>query len=759
MNFLKKASLNDLINNGKEKYLFSNGTSLLERYKEFELFLTQDDLKRDDLKSNIGDKLSKLLKFYKAYIRAVHCPESRFKTTCDSENGRSTNYLSIDEAIHDRDSRNLLIETVEFAKKISDDNQPVVVILHAGSFEDCTSDGNTLDRSEDNLEEFVKVIEDTIDNRNIRIAIENVTPYYDNNSLCKIGENEGWGNKFLAKDIEKIIELNNTPEKDNIFGVCVDYCHLIVDFEIKKDELKDDNQNKFSSNSEYIEYFTNKIINSGADIFISHVSNIDERKNHGMLFEYNRDSDESNKLLDTIKECCKRYSDSKTPITLEMAQGSDIDKACENFDNMVSLFSCMHKVGVFGKFLNSEDETVKAVREFFDCLFELYSIPLRNIERINELAWKIKTFVISNSHTTDGDKTQLIGFSRDMDVMDTALLRLKVYILYTRFCNLGKYLAEVYASSGFSNEDFALSMLYFMFDDDKIQQVSYTGVGFALNIDFLPKKTTLFRFNDGIKDNSVFKFEFPSEDQKDNWLSSFVERIRKQIDGTKLTMYSCGKNFLPCLYKYYSMDENAKWKLRIYKDILINYFEIEGKKYSVPAFLHLYQNAKGIKDVDFSLDISSFRNGRDGEFASLSKFIKLSGEDITKTTVGSITDGEVVASRLPEASKEYNFNGKIALSLAKLFGSKRNRDNEYVVFVEIKSRYEEKASELTDLDLLGNLSNEEITTINEFIEYADKSDRINGNWNHWDDPVKGISYYLSDMRIDLEYGEQENKHE
>ena len=65
------------------------------------------------------------------------------------------------------------------------------------------------------------------------------------------------------------------------------------------------------------------------NIILFHVSMFGEDGSHGNLFQ----SGKNDELLETIRSVCAKYPD--VPITLEMADGTDIDKACVNFDRMM----------------------------------------------------------------------------------------------------------------------------------------------------------------------------------------------------------------------------------------------------------------------------------------------------------------------------------------------------------------------------------------------------------------------------------------
>ncbi|MDE6501522.1 MAG: hypothetical protein K2L10_05515 [Ruminococcus sp.] len=373
-------------------------------------------------------------------------------------------------------------------------------------------------------------------------------------------------------------------------------------------------------------------------------------------------------LIETIKSIYSEYPD--IPATIETA--------CENFDNMVYTFSVMHKSGLFGYMLDDE------IKEFFDNLFLLYSLPLENMDKIKDSLNEIKTYILKNNQT--GGLADFFGFSNNNNASDMASICVKAYLAYTRFCNLGKYLAEVYHKADFlsdKKEDFRRSMKYFMFFDDEICQCVYTGVGYAFNMDFLPKTEKLvYRFYDGIDETTIKAWE-PDKTSNNHYFSQMIKSIREQIHGTSLTMLSCGKNFFPCLMKYYQPDNRKSdyYSLRIYKNLNVNYIEVkENEKLSIPAFLHkyCYVNENTLKEIHFVIDISVFRKGRGKnenniDTGTLSGFMqKMTDTGIQLSTVGSISDGEIVATKLPEYT-EYNLSLDETLGLVQVCKEYKNK--------------------------------------------------------------------------------------
>ena len=693
MYFLKKSSIADLLKEPIPEDIFYSGINVLDHYKEYELFLTKNSLEELFSHGELNDKADKLkskLDYHKASIKAIHSPESLFLTSADKNGGSSTNYLSLDEVLCGscrEESLELLKKMIYLAEAFSSEESPVTVILHGGSVNGCSSEYELPQPDDQALERLEKELVGLSIKQPVKIAVENVTPYVDGNGSMPKGKNGGWGESYLEY-IDVLKKLNGKLNGKISFGLCVDFCHLIADFRIMREEC-------FGAKSccEYIKSFmerlaeklikTNQYSEKQQQIkpLLFHVSMLEEDGSHGGLFRYGNDSD--GEILETVRSICAKYPD--VPITLEMADGIDIDKACVNFDRMMYTFSVIHKSGYLGNMLGSDD--CCELKEFFEDLFMLYTVPWTNMARIQELLWRVKQYVVKNTPTQEtrecaavGGIAGIFGFTRDEDEVNTALFRLKAYIVYTRFCNLGEYLAEVYGKADFlsnKEKDFMLSMKYFMFCDDEIKQCVYTGVGYTFNVDFLPKRVeSVYRFYDDIDERTITSFE-PQPNMESHCFGQMVEGVREQIIGTKpLKMLSCGKNFFPCLMKYYQAPRENHFTLRIYKNMPVNFVEPEnGEKLSVPAFLqkYCYMEKKYPKKLDFAIDVSLFRNGRGGEkdasdTGTLAGFISTVGctrNEISYTKVGSIADGEIVATKLPDSNTDmYTFGNDTALALA-----------------------------------------------------------------------------------------------
>ncbi|MCI8994464.1 MAG: hypothetical protein HFI30_02065 [Lachnospiraceae bacterium] len=346
-------------------------------------------------------------------------------------------------------------------------------------------------------------------------------------------------------------------------------------------------------------------------------------------------------------------------------------------------FNAMHTEGEFGELLSAEGN--EELKEFLENLFWIYASDRKDAFRLGQKAWRVKAYILKHLHSEPNkdqpDEQVPFGFTLDENTESTALFRLKAYIYYTRFCNLGIFLAEnYYKSFPFSEEhkadDFRLALNYFMLND-RMGQCVHTGVAYKFNIDFLPRKESFYRFYDGIEDHMVQKLTVQGNKEV---FSQIMERILGQIKGTDLRLYSVGKNFGQCLFKYF--DPDGDWTFRIYEDVPINYIECNGRRYSIPAFLQIQETIQKMiqetshsekekeeKGIDFVIDMSLFGKGRDGEeTSSLNGFFKsiIKGE-IPRETVATISDGEIVATQLPNCMEEYKISLPESIFLKKAY--------------------------------------------------------------------------------------------
>lgn len=704
MRFLKKASYQDIIGKTVE-HRFHYYENLSSKYKEFELFLNMSDLKKlldDDSEFN---KLIDILKKNGAVISAIHCPESCFKTCNEGEGESSSNYLSLCEVVNHDKSKELFEKVITLANKISvnqsesndadneddeDENEyksspkyekEIIVILHEGCTKGCVINAvevaNDCKLDAKNIAGIISSLVNEMDKSTIiKIALENITPFYSTKSTIENGRNCGWNHENQKSKKDFFEEINNKLKEEGIkniaFGACVDFCHIMVSPKIMQNEIMQNEimQKQIRKSDALNEYFNG--IDYSEYIYLFHVSNYGEDLSHGTLFSF--ENEEDKEALETIKNLCNQYAP-RAPITFEMADGTDREKAILNYEHIMFYFSNKHLFGKFGELL-SEDVN-KDLKKFFDDLFVIYTYDKKAVYEITNSLWRVKKFILKNTYAKNTEE-RLFGVDFDKTNVDLSLVRLKAYVYYARFCNLGNFLAENYYSGDkciWDNneniaEDFGLAMKYFIFND-QIHQCVYTGIQYKFLVDFLPKKETFFRFNDGI--TTVSKMKIEDNPFREVVNDGVVSKIPGHVsgnsisiikDGKKADFYSCGKNFVQCLFKYFDSSKED-WSLRIYENMPINYVDYNGKRYSIQAFTQLVlTNAEFVfKDkesiIDLSLDISRFASGRDGNGTdSLEGFIKYFGNNqgLTKETVASTSDEEILFTKLPDTPSNYQLD-------------------------------------------------------------------------------------------------------
>lgn len=692
MRFLKKASYKDIIGKTGESQFHYYG-ELAEKCKEFELFLTEKDL--DELLDKKDfDQLDRILRKNGAVITAIHCPESKFRTCNEGLTELSSNYLSLCEVIRDSDSQEIFKKLLMLADQLyqaqykdnmqvdhedgeyenyqTKKNNNIIVIIHEGCEKGCINANRSeelkcdLDATKiaDTIRELV---EDLEIKSFIQIAIENVTPFYSTtNTEMKIGCNCGW-NASNQKSKKSFFEEMKDKLKDTgiCIGSCIDFCHILVSSKIlEENKSKVEVIEEYLQNIDYSEY-----------IFLFHVSNFGEDLSHGQLFSFEKEDDK--KAIENIRIFCNKLAP-KAPITFEVADGTDMEKASLNYEHIMFYFSNKHLFGRFGELLN--DKANEELKDFFDELFIIYSYDKENIFEITNALWRVKQIVLKNTSMNQKKEEQLFGFDFDKTEVNLSIVRLKAYVYYTRFCNLGNYLAEHYYSGNnciWDKEenifkDFGLAMKYFIFND-RIHQCIYTGIQYKFLIDFLPKKVSFVRFNDGIENVNEMKL------QSDNVFKEVISKIPGHISGSSIEQgradfYSVGKNFAQCLFKYFDSTHDD-WSVKIYENMPINYVSYQGKKYSIQAFTQsvLTESSFITKDekIDLSLDISKFSSGRDGKQTdTLLGFIKYFDENLNfiKEKVASITDEEILFTNLssPKSKMSYHLTDTEGVILKKI---------------------------------------------------------------------------------------------
>lgn len=662
MKLLKKASFQDIIR--KE--------SILQKYKEIELYTTWADIEIEQ-----ADDLILNLKKNKAIIRAIHCPSSLYKTS--SDNDTSTNYMSICEVIKCAKSKEKYEKLLKFAERINQNqwtnsqvqneeseieikNDKIILILHAGCELGCVESNGIKNKCTviDNITDDIKKI---FQNESVQIVIENVTPYIDSNNRIAKGENCGWNNedKWNVFSIAKKIKVN----------VCIDICHIFASHNIINGNT--DYINALSKYKKYIEE------NKYTDLIgLFHISNYDKNGVHGAQFQ---DNDFDTRVVDSIREFCSEIAPS-VYATLEVAEGNNFDKGNYNFERLMLKLSEKHKSGLFGELLN--EECNNDLKKFFDNLYQTYSREIINVFDIKQLAMEIKKFIISNTYIDLGTSNGVtpFGVTKDSDKINTSMFRMQAYIFYTRWCNLGKFLSEYYDATSIIPEknrasDFGLALKYYMFNDE-VKQVEFTGVAFHFNVNWLPRKETFFRFYDGINSSRI-----PHVKVKP--LNHIINIIREHIQGTNCSLYSCGKNFGVCLFKYWQPlgGSQGAWTVRVYKDNPINFIKYNDRIYSIQAFMQSVENEEiDISAInDFSFDMSVFNNGR-GEVSgskkdasslySLFRFYNNVGG--IAENVGSISDGEIVFLNLSNHTQQYVLDNYNSLILFKAYLERKSKN-------------------------------------------------------------------------------------
>lgn len=696
MGYLRKASYQDIIGCNK-KNQFNYYDNITTRYKEFELYLTQDDLEiltNDNCDNEELKKLIEILNNDSAVISAIHCPESCFRTCNEKETEMSSNYLSLCEIISDNDSLGIFKKLIRLADNIckrqnnntittgnddddeevistveKDNNKQIIVIIHEGCERGCIVDEkNTCCKEGNFVDKICEKVKDIKTTSSIRLAIENITPFYGDTKVdIEKGKNCGWNkdNQICKEQFFKTVNQILGEKKINIqFGACIDFCHVMVSEKILDgDSNIVDVLNNYFNEIDYNEY-----------IYIFHVSNFGKDLSHGKQFLFENEQDKN--TLETIRMLCK-MSGKDVPITFEMEDGADAEKSKLNYEYIMYYFSNKHIFGNFGKLLNHEVN--KDLKEFFDNLFIVYSYDKKNVFEITDALWKVKKIVLDNTFVLD-ERERLFGFDFDSTEVNFSLVRLKAYVYYTRFCNLGIFLADGYYSgenciwdeescSDIIAKDFGLALKYFMFND-KIHQCVYTGIQYKFLIDFLPKKENFVRFNDGITNTREMKINSGNKIFK-----QVIDKIPGHISGTTIIngeadFYSVGKNFGQCLFKYFDSSNN-NWSLRIYENQPINYVKCSGMIYSIQAFVQLVlQGGFNDETIDLSLDISRFASGRDGGGTdSLKGFLNFFNieKGFVVEKVASISDEEILFTALPEMKEEFCLSKAQGVILKKIY--------------------------------------------------------------------------------------------
>lgn len=331
MHFLKKASIEDILQQSEQKKQFRTEIDVTSHYKEFELFLSHDMLARqcDNDKDyyekekeylnskiqEIAEAIQKRLIKNNAAISAIHVPESFFKTSGDIDCKKefSSNYLSLCEAILNDKSYKVLRFCIKLADEINirqysgdmGKKNPVIVIVHAGCMKGCISKENGCKCIRDvdmvHIKDcFIKKLNKITIKTKVKIAVENITPYYDESKVktgenCgwKCGEEQKWINQFLNEMnvqigyIDKTGENTNKKKEEKIsFGLCIDFCHIFASYILEKNPLDKDIERKNRELCEAMDtYFSIfRETEQQGNIYLFHVSQYGENGEHGSLF-------------------------------------------------------------------------------------------------------------------------------------------------------------------------------------------------------------------------------------------------------------------------------------------------------------------------------------------------------------------------------------------------------------------------------------------------------------------------------------------
>lgn len=635
MRFIKKGS-------------FHNIKELSDVYKEFELYTD-----RGDFTNKATENLEILKEVYEkngAIVKAIHCPSSKYKTSLDKESELSTNYMSWCEILENEEESKLFISICEFAKSIvniynnnnnsllekeneiedeeneiedeenesikEESNFNIIVILHTGCAIGCHYSNefkchyNLID-----MDKCIKEIEtpkidiftDKIKKmNNIKIAFENITPYQDQN----IGNNSGYGyeNFILAERLNKKYDTK-------IFGVVIDFCHIIATHSILKCEI---------DVIEYINNYLNGIGQKRKEIIdLFHLSKYDNASSkHGGIFS---DSENDENIIKNIRDWCLNNCRS-IPITLEVADSQEVIKGDENFYKVMLEWSKLH-ILLKGKIDNY-------LYEFFEDLYKLYSLPFNKKTKkdVVEIAYRIRNNVLDKSKNSN----KLFGFNNENQNLDIYLLQLQAYIYYIRYCNLAIDLLKKYEYLDCYNITDILSHYIF---NDNLGEIRFDGLGSYYKIYWIKSATNLYRCYDGCIGGKNKEKEF----------SVIIKKCFEHICGnTQITQFlSFSKSFGRVMLKYFDpsnigyTENNQKYNIEIIKDSPINCFCTNNKWVT----LQEYQENK--EDYsNFAIDFSDFYNGRgdSSKEASLKElYEKVCGKNSWRdSAIGSIYDQEVI---------------------------------------------------------------------------------------------------------------------
>ena len=647
MRFIKKASINNII-------------ELADVYKEIELHTTREDFTDENL-----NKIKKIYDEKGAIITAIHCPYSKYKTKLDGEKELSTNYMSWCEILGDEKEEKLFLSICEFAEEVAniyneqkndsllgkdnnddseeDDNQTknndnktkIIIVLHTGCIIGCCENtdykcpyvsaekGNKLEN---------ELLKNLLKFKNIEIAFENITPFYDGK---EIGKNSGYGyeNFILAEKLNKTVEekkpnkANENAERSNKvveksetdkedsnkkFGVVIDFCHIFATHSLLK------------KSEDWIDYF-NKYMGEIKEDWIEliqlfHLSKYNANNNsHGGIFD---DTDDDHKTIETIRNWCLCNSKT-TPITLEVADSQNVKMGSENFFKIMLEWSKLHT--------EFKEKIEKELYLFFDDLYKLFSMRI-NAKTKNEaikIALKMRSYVLDNQKSGN----LLFDFEKNRQEKDIYLMQVQSYIYYMRYCNLAFDLIKKYSND--DNIKISTVLKHYMFND-KLEEVKFDGLGSYYNIYWIKNNVNLYRCYDGCEGGKSEEKNFKKI------IRNCFSHIAGGFETTNFLSFS--KTFGRVMAKYFNPDLAFNYNIEIVENATINCFYEENKP--EPITIQEYQeNETGY--CNFAIDFSDFYidRGDVGEEASLKELYEKVNDKNTpwySSLIGSIYDQEVI---------------------------------------------------------------------------------------------------------------------
>lgn len=635
MRFIKKASINNI-------------NELAEVYKEFELHTTRQDFTDENQKERNLDKIKKIYNEKGAIITAIHCPPSKYPTKIDK------NYMSWCEVLGDEEEEKLFLSICKFADGIADiyngehdddskedDNKTnnkensmkVIIVLHTGCIIGCCDENTNFECPYNNAstDKENKLLKKLLDFKNIEIAFENITPFFDGEN---IGKNSGYGyeNFILAEKLNKAIESGSESKYSNkLFGVVMDFCHIFATHSLVKQS---------EDQIDYFNRYMGEIKNDWIKLIrLFHLSKYNENNNsHGGIFD---DTDDDHKIIETIHNWCLHNSRT-TPITLEVKDSQDTKTGSENFFKIMLEWSKLHT-----EFKEKIDEELYS---FFDDLYQLFSMQISPKTKNDaiKIALDIRSYVLNNQKSGNC----LFDFKKDRQEKDIYLLQVQSYIYYMRYCNLGLDLIKKYRND--QDVDISTVLKHYMFHDE-LGEVKYDGLGSYYNIYWIKNNVNLYRCYDGCKggntEESKFKdiiknccFHIGSEYKKTQFLSfskTFGRTMAKYFEPTGVS----GDNYnieivqntpINC---FYVENKLSRFCSHFYDYCTINCSYIENKPITIQEY---QENENGYSN--FVIDFSDFYNGRgDGnKEASLKELYEKVNAEWSDRTIGSIYDQEVI---------------------------------------------------------------------------------------------------------------------